>query len=378
MNKKMRELKAQMEELHNEANVLVKNGDVEGAENKISEIENLQKEYDVVAKLYAMEKEEVAEEPATVENKKSVNKFANMVRELMVSNKASEGVLADGGYTVPEDISTKVEEYRKAEFSLEDMVDVEKTTTNKGSRTFKKKAAQTGFAEVAEGGKIGVNAEPKFERLTYTIKKYAGYLPVTNELLADSDANIEQVMVEWLGNESRATRNKNIIAKIKTNSEVKFKDLDDIKNALNVTLGQAYKTTSSIITNDSGLQYLDTLKDVDGKYLLQPNPTNPMQLRLCAGATVIPVVVVPDAVLANGSGLSEEKKVPFIVGDLKEGIKLFDRQQLSIMTSSVASVGALNAFEEDLTIFRGIEREDVVVKDKDAFVNGYIEIPASV
>ena len=30
------------------------------------------------------------------------------------------------------------------------------------------------------------------------------------------------------------------------------------------------------------------------------------------------------------------------------------------------------AFEEDLTVFRAIEREDVTVKDEKAFVNGYI------
>ena len=34
----------------------------------------------------------------------------------------------------------------------------------------------------------------------------------------------------------------------------------------------------------------------------------------------------------------------------------------------------LNAFEEDLTIFRAIEREDCTVKDKEAFVNGQLTI----
>ena len=44
------------------------------------------------------------------------------------------------------------------------------------------------------------------------------------------------------------------------------------------------------------------------------------------------------------------------------------------MTSNVAAAGELNAFEEDLTLFRAIEREDVQVRDAGAFVNGYIEI----
>lgn len=31
-----------------------------------------------------------------------------------------------------------------------------------------------------------------------------------------------------------------------------MKDLDDIKKALNITLGQAFKHTSAIVTNDDG------------------------------------------------------------------------------------------------------------------------------
>ena len=51
-----------------------------------------------------------------------------------------------------------------------------------------------------------------------------------------------------------------------------------------------------------------------------------------------------------------------------------DRAKLNIMTSNVAAVGTLNAFEQDLTLFRGIERFDCKVKDSDAFVNGTITV----
>ena len=131
-----------------------------------------------------------------------------------------------------------------------------------------------------------------------------------------------------------------------------------------------------LVTNDDGLQYLDTLKDSDENYKLSPSPADPMRLVLSAGATTIPVKVVPNSVLTT-----TENKVPFIIGDLKEGIKLFDRKKLNIMASNVAVVGtgdtALNAFEEDLTLLRGIEREDVQVRDDQAFVNGYILVSAT-
>ena len=284
----------------------------------------------------------------------------------------SEGIPADGGYTVPEDILTRINTYKESKKSLKDLVDVEKVTTDKGQRTFKKRSQQTGFVKVGEGGKIGAKATPQFERITYEIEKYAGYFPVTNELLSDSDANITNTLIEWIGDESRVTANKLILEQIATLNEVKLEGIDDIKKALNVTLGQAFKATSKIITNDDGLQYLDTLKDTDGKYLLQPNPSNPMEMRLCAGATTIPIEVIP-----NDDMPTKTNKIPFIIGDLKEGIKFWDRQLMNIKTSDVAVIGELNAYEEDLTLFRAIEREDVTVKDSKAIVNGYIDVTPS-
>ena len=95
---------------------------------------------------------------------------------------------------------------------------------------------------------------------------------MTNELLADSDANIASTLIEWIGDEARVTENNLIMGQIKTKEEVELNGLDDIKKVLNVTLGSAFKQSSRIITNDDGLQYLDTLKDSTGRYLLAPDP----------------------------------------------------------------------------------------------------------
>ena len=372
MNKKMREIKAQIEALNEEATKLFEAKDLVGAENKIAEIENLEREYKVAERLFKGEKEEVTDE--VVNKVKTVDKvkaFANAIKQ--VRNSMNEGSGTDGGYTVPEDVQTDIEHLREAKFSLEQLVSVESVSTMSGRRTFKKRSSQTGFSEVGEGAKIGSNATPQFDKIEYAIKKYAGILPVTNELFEDSDANIYNELIQWIADESRVTRNKLILTAIKTNSETDLKDIDGIKKALNVTLGQAFKSTSVIVTNDDGLQYLDTLKDTDGKYLLQSSPADPMKLVLTAGATTIPVKVVPNADLATTT-----EKIPFIIGDLKEGIKLFDRKKTNIMTSNTAMAGELNAFENDLTLFRAIEREDVKVRDKAAFVNGFIKPVASV
>ncbi len=412
MNKKMREIKAQIEVLNDEATKAFESKDLTGAENKIAEIENLEREYKVAEKLYNNNKEEVTDE--VVNKVKTVDKvtaFANAIKK--VRNSMNETTGTDGGYTVPEDIQTDIEHLREAKFSLEQLVSVEAVSTMSGRRTFKKRSSQTGFSKVGEGQTIGAKATPQFDKIEYNIDKYAGILPVTNELFEDSDQNIYNELVTWIADESRVTRNKLILEQVNTNAKTDLVDLDGIKKALNVTLGQAFKGTSNIITNDDGLQYLDTLKDSDGDYLLSKNPQNPMSLVLSAGATTVPLIVVPNAdlssegvytkstdstvqagktyytlsgsdyvVVAEPTGNPSSSnyyeltgaKVPFIVGDLKEGIKLFDRKVTNIMTSNVAAAGELNAFEEDLTLFRAIEREDVVVRDKDAFVNGYIEL----
>lgn len=373
MNKKLLELLNQINEQKIVVQNLVEEGNLDGAQAAKNTLVELQNKFNLLSDVLDTEPVPNNVVPVPADNPvDSVAEFANAARQRFRNAGMKEGTPADGGYTVPEDIQTRINEYREAQASLISLVDVENVTTNKGQRTFKKRAQQTGFVKVAEGGKIGAGVTPQFERLSYEIEKYAGYFPVTNELLSDSDANIVGTLTAWIGNESRITRNKLILTTLGTKEKTPIKTLDDIKKALNVTLGQAFKPTSRIVTNDDGLQWLDTLKNEKGEYLLQPSPADPMQLRLCAGATTIPVTVVPNADLPTATD-----KIPFIIGDLKEAVKFLDRNQMSIMASDIASIGTLNAYEMDMTLFRAIEREDCVLKDKGAFVYGEVTVAAA-
>lgn len=123
----------------------------------------------------------------------------------------SEGSNANGGYTVPVDIVTRAYELRDAKENLLQYVRYSAVTTLSGERTFKKRSNQTGFSLVAERGVIGTKDTPQYDRLPYTIKKYAGIYEVTDELLEDSDENIVSDLVEWAGNELRVTVNKIIL-----------------------------------------------------------------------------------------------------------------------------------------------------------------------
>lgn len=378
MNKKLLELLNQINEKKTELRNLVSEGKLDEAKAAKEELKQLQEKFDLLKDIEdegteGMEQRIKDGESVPLGGRDPIKEFADAARNGF-RNSMSEGTPADGGYTVPEDIQTQINTYREARASLIDLVDVENVTTNKGSRTFKKRSQQTGFQKVGEGAKIPGGNTPQFERISYEIEKYAGYFPVTNELLEDSDANITGTLISWIGDESRVTRNKLILAVIGTKEKTALSGLDDVKKALNVTLGQAFKNTSRVVTNDDGLQYLDTLKDNDGKYVLQPNPAQPMEMVLCAGATRVPVFVVPNADMPSDTATAKTRKIPMIIGDLKEAVKFFDRKQLTIMTSNIASAGTLNAFEEDLTLFRAIEREDCVAKDLAAIVNGEITI----
>lgn len=377
MNKKLLELLDKINNKKVEVRSLVDQGKIEEAKAAKNELKKLQDEFDILKDIddtAVTNLENNTNKGVNLNQKKdSVKEFADAARKGF-RNSMNEGTAADGGYTVPEDIQTRINERRTAKTSLTDLVDVENVTTNKGSRTFKKRTQQTGFTKIGEGGKLSAGSTPQFERMSYEIAKYAGYFPVTNELLEDSDANITDTLVTWIGDESRVTRNKIILGVIDQKAKTTIKSLDDIKEALNVTLGQAFKQTSCIVTNDDGLQWLDTLKNDRGEYLLQPSPADPMKMVLCAGATTVPVKVIPNDDMPSDTTTKGTTKIPVIIGDLKEGIKFFDRKRLTLITSNIAVAGELNAFEEDLTLFRAIEREDCKTKDDAAFVNGVLTI----
>lgn len=370
MNEKLKKLLNQINAKKKEIQDLIGEDKLEEAKKAKEELDDLQAKFDILKDVVDKEEEVQKKRKPVVTQDDAIAEFAAAARRGFrnaATDAANETTPADGGYAVPQDIQTKINEYKQARFALENLVSVEKVNTASGRRTFVSRANHTGFALVAEQGAIGKSNIPQFAPISYAVKKYAGYLPVTNELLADSDANISSFLINWLGEEDIATKNALIIAALKTKTKVTMTDLDDIKTAVNVTLGQAFAGSVQIVTNDDGLNYLDTLKDDGGvRYLLSPDrdPDSPFRMRLAVGATTIPVVVVPNGILAT----DQTDGIPFFIGDFKEAIKIFDREQLNIMTSNVASVTGFNAFEQDMTLFRAIERLDCVVQDTGAWV----------
>lgn len=366
-------MKQQLENLKNEARTLLENKEakLEDIQAKNAEIETLQAKIKMQEQLENDEKHQAENgatpiepagfEPEDDENKKFIDAVRNKFKNAM-----STGSKGDGGYTVPQDISTAINELRTSKDALQNFITVEKVTAPTGSRVFKTRAQQTGFAEVAENGEIKDKETPKFTQLPYAIKKYAGFFKVTNELLKDSDQAIRTTLINWIGDESRVTRNKLILAELDKKAKTAIADIDGIKGILNVTLDPAFRYTSSIVTNQDGFNWLDKQKDTDGNYLLQPSVVAPTGKQLFG----IPVVMVSNKDLPSDVTTPATPKAPFIIGDLKEAVVMFDKEELGIVASDVAG----DAFTTDVTLFRAIEREQVVTKDSEAFVYGQVAI----
>lgn len=372
MNKKLLALLNSISEKKTEIKNLVDADKLDEAKAAKEELKALQDKFDIMKDIEdddeATNKVTATATPVVDDKKASVKNFADNVRSLR-TNTMTEGVDANGGYTVPADTQTKINKYKETHRSLRDLVSVENVTSNKGSRVYETKTAVKGFKKVAEDGSIEAIGNPTFEQVTYEIADYAGYLPVSNDLLNDNDANLEDEIVNWIGRNGLATDNAQIVALAKAGTKATITGIKDIKHAVNVTIGSAYD--SKIVTNDDGLDYLDNLEDKNGRPLLEANPTAPAQMQLRCGARVIPIEVIPNADLP-----SDTTKIPFIIGDLKEAFHIYDRQQTVLYASKDATVTdaagkpLFNAFQQRGTLYRGEQRADYKTVDSHAFVYG--------
>lgn len=388
LKQKLYDLQNQKKALLEEAKgILLKDGVTDAYKAKFAEATALDGDIEAVKALIAQDEASgapapglrgaMAQEGGSAENpyEKAVKSLASAARTgfkiKAAGDMMQEGVNADGGYTVPSDIVTKIIELREAEGSLLTEVTRETVSTNTGSRTIKRRSQHAGFATVAEAAKFPKLATPQFETLHYTIEKRGGYLPVTNELLADSDNNIADFVIRWFAAESRVTANKLILTELQAKTEQDLKDLDGVVKAW-LGLGSGFRTSSKVYTNDDGLAWLATLKDKNGRYMLSPNPAQPYSWQLSAGPAIIPIVSYDNQILPTTG-----TKIPFILGDLKAAVVYWDRQLLEIRSFDQATFGELNAAEQDLTIWRGSQRDDASTLDPDAYVNGYIDTSAA-
>lgn len=381
MNEELKKMLDSIKAKKQEVRDFCKTGRIEEATKAKDELKELQAQFDLLYDLEQDKLEGMQQQAATGTAKKMVDQtkkvtgaFVNAIKaaagkgileedDKEILNSMNEGTDEDGGLTVPQDIRTAVRELRRSEDALENLVNVERVSTLSGSRVIEKHADQTPFDNVEEAAEFPEISTPQFEKIEYKVKKKGGILKVTQELLSDTAENIIGYLKKWIAKKAKATRNFMIIAqirKITEGSEVSVDGLDDLKKIFNVLLDPAIALGASVVVNQDGYNWLDSLKDKDGKYILQPDPTKPTSTLQFGKYPVKKVSnkTMPSTAVEGGF------KVPIVCGDLKEAITIFDRETLTVDISNIAG----KLWETDQTGMKVRERLDIQTVDGEAII----------
>ena len=180
------------------------------------------------------------------------------------------------------------------------------------------KKATSKMVSVAELEKNPKLAKPEFEQVDWSVETYRGAIPVSQESVDDADVDLISIVAETVNQIKVNTTNAAIANVLKSFTAKTVKDLDEIKKILNVDFAPAYDV--AFVVSQSFYQILDTLKDGNGRYLLQDSIT------AVTGKVLLgkPVFVLSDEIL----GASGEAKA--FVGDFKRGVLFADRQDLGL------------------------------------------------
>ena len=229
-------------------------------------------------------------------------------------------VTGDIGPMIPEEIIYNPEAEVNSVYDLSKLVTKTPATTASGTYPILKRAVavMNTVEELAESPEL---AKPEFEEVPWKIATYRGKIPISEESLQDTQVPLMPVIQRNAGEQRLNTLNKAISAKLVTfNAKVSTADTvaDDLKHVLNVDLDPAYD--KSIVLSQSAYQVLDTLKDKEGRYLLQESITAASGLTLFGKQ----VVVVNDELLGKVG------EAHIWVGDLKRAILYVNRVDTQI------------------------------------------------
>jgi HK97 family phage major capsid protein len=264
---------------------------------------------------------------------------------------------------VPQDIQTTINRVERQINDLSMYVNMQYVTTLSGSRVLETVQSITPFAPIDEYGAFQEMDNPKFTPVGYQVKKYGGILPLTNDLLQDTDQNLIQYVSNWIANKAVFTRNKLIIDLLKTMTKTDLADFGAVKKVLNVGLDPAISLNATILTNQDGYDWLDQLVDGYGRPLLTDDITQPGR-KMFKGR---PIAIASNRILPSDSGVG---KAPIIIGDLKQLMVCFCRKFYELASTKEGG----DAFIRDTTNLRAITRCDTKFWDTGAAVFGQLDI----
>ncbi|EAC5831950.1 phage major capsid protein [Listeria monocytogenes] len=203
-----------------------------------------------------------------------------------------------------------------------------------------------GFPTVEELAKNPEMEASPIRKVDYAIKTYRQQLPVSQEALDDSEADLGKIVADYIAKKSLITSNIAIASKMATFEKVTATSLDDLKKIVNVTIDPAYNIVH--VVTQSFFNAVDTLKDGDGRYILQQDITSPSGYKLFGRN----VYVVKDTIFGGEAGAQQA-----YVGSAYDGVLFADRAELGLKWVDNTIYGEILA---------GVLRFDAEVADPNA------------
>ncbi len=252
----------------------------------------------------------------------------------------------EGAPLVPSEIVTPIFRTNENSVDLASFVNKKSVSTKSGSYPIAKNnnailATKQELAEI-ENTDAGITA------IDFNVTTKAGKVYLSSELVGDSNFDVESEVKAQLERLVVNTNNKNIMDLLNKLEAKTATDLDGIKHIYNVALDPSLE--KMIIVNQTSFDYLDTLKDTDGRYLLQYSVADPTKSTLFGAK----IVVVPDTVLKPVDG-----EVDMFMGSLFDYVALFQRDEV------MATWTNFDSYSEGLSV---ILRNDYQVVDSSAMV----------
>ncbi|MEK5331044.1 phage major capsid protein [Lysinibacillus sp. FSL W8-0992] len=270
----------------------------------------------------------------------------------------SQGQVRDGLTTVnadvviPKDVIGEVFDLKRQRYNLAQYATVKEVSNGQGKYPIATNQEAT-LATKAELALITDVEADMFTQVSYNVQTRAGKIALSNEVVEDAAVDIVGEVKAQLEKLVENTDNANIITKLKAFTLVTATGLDDLKKVNNVTLDPALNKT--VIVNQDTFNFLDTLKDADGRYILQPDVTAASGYSLFGN----PVVVISNKLLPSPL----EGTYPMIMGDIAQAIFVARRNQVTTQWEQ------FDYYSQGLAV---IVRNDYQVIDADAA--RYIEI----
>ncbi len=223
----------------------------------------------------------------------------------------------EGGALIPEELLAP-QKVPEDVVDLSKLINIRKVNSGSGKYPVIKKSGSkmTSVAELAENPEL---AKPTITEINYDIETYRGYIPVSQEVIDDADYDVTGLIAEEIQDQELNTKNAAIATILKTATAKAATGLDGIKGVINKDIKKVYNVKA--IISASLYNELDTLKDANGRYLLQDDITVASGKRLLGKE----VVVLDDDMI----GAADGDLVGFI-GDPKAFMTLFDRKRASV------------------------------------------------